>query len=161
MKNRTDLAGLNLSNPLHFLAVGLGSGLAPKAPGTFGTLAAIPLYLLLLPLSSAGYLGVLLVATLFGFWCCHQTSKDMGVHDHKAIVWDEFVGFWITMFAAPAGWVWIIAGFVLFRLFDVLKPWPISWLDKHLHGGIGIMMDDVLAGLAAFACLQLLAGFWG
>ncbi len=157
MKNRTDLVGLNLRNPLHFLAVGLGSGLAPKAPGTFGTLAAIPLYLLISNLASPLYLALLVAATLLGFWCCHQTSKDMGVHDHKAIVWDEFVGFWITMFAAPAGWLWILLGFILFRFFDVLKPWPISWLDKHLHGGVGIMMDDVVAGLAAFACLQALA----
>ncbi|MCE2595902.1 phosphatidylglycerophosphatase A [Motilimonas cestriensis] len=157
IKNRTDLGGLKLSNPLHLLAVGLGSGLAPTAPGTFGTLAAIPFYLLLAQLSVPFYLGVLVVATLLGFWCCHQTSRDMGVHDHKAIVWDEFVGFWITMFAAPAGWVWLVIGFVLFRFFDVLKPWPISWLDKHIHGGLGIMLDDVLAGIAALACMQLLA----
>ena len=159
IKNRPDLAGLKLSNPLHFLAIGLGSGLAPKAPGTFGTIAAIPLYLLLSQLTAPVYLGVVLVAILVGFWCCHQTSKDMGVHDHKAIVWDEFVGFWITMFAAPAGWIWLLVGFALFRFFDVLKPWPISWLDHNVHGGIGIMMDDVLAGLAALAAMQLLANF--
>lgn len=157
MKHRPDLKGLRLSHPAHFLAVGLGSGLAPKAPGTFGTIAAIPLYLLLTYLPLWQYLAVIAVSALVGIWLCHKTSQDMGVHDHKAIVWDEFVGFWITMIAAPAGWLWIVIGFVLFRLFDVLKPWPISWLDKHLHGGLGIMLDDVLAGFAAFACLQALA----
>ncbi|RJG51550.1 phosphatidylglycerophosphatase A family protein [Motilimonas pumila] len=157
MKNRPDLKGLRLSHPAHFLAVGLGSGLAPKAPGTFGTAAAIPLYLALAYLPLSLYLAVVIISGVVGVWLCHKTSQDMGVHDHKAIVWDEFVGFWITMIAAPAGWMWILLGFILFRIFDVLKPWPISWLDKHLHGGLGIMLDDVLAGLAAFGCIQLLA----
>ncbi|MRI32804.1 phosphatidylglycerophosphatase A [Endozoicomonas sp. OPT23] len=146
-------------NPVHFLAFGLGSGLAPKAPGTFGTLAAIPFYLLFqyLPLWNFGL--VILVSMVLGVWLCEQTSKDLGVHDHPGIVWDEFVGYWITMFAAPAGWMWVIIGFVLFRIFDIWKPWPISFLDKKVHGGLGIMIDDVVAGVFALVSLQLIARF--
>mgnify|MGYP000904578598 CR=1 FL=1 len=107
-----------LRDPVHWPAFGFGLGLVPKAPGTFGTIAAIPLYLLLSQLTAPVYLGVVLAAILVGFWCCHQTSKDMGVHDHKAIVWDEFVGFWLTMVAAPPGLGWVLFGFLLFRLFE-------------------------------------------
>ena len=144
-------------NPIHFLAFGLGSGAAPKAPGTFGTLAAIPLFLLLQPLALHWYLLVLVVTFVVGIYLCGKTSEDMGVHDHSGIVWDEFVGYWVTMFAAPAGWLWIVIGFVLFRIFDIAKPWPISWADKKVHGGFGIMLDDLLAGLMALAVMQLLA----
>ena len=145
-----------LTNPVHFLAFGLGSGLSPKAPGTMGTVAAIPFYLLMQPLSLPAYLAVLLVATLIGIWLCDKTSKDLGVHDHPGIVWDEFCGFWLTMIAAPAGWLWVLAGFTLFRVFDIVKPWPIRWLDEKVHGGLGIMVDDLLAGAFAFICLQFL-----
>lgn len=144
-------------NPVHFLAFGLGSGAAPKAPGTVGTLAAIPLFLLIQPLALHWYALVLVITFVIGIYLCGKTSKDMGVHDHGGIVWDEFVGYWVTMFAAPAGWLWILIGFVLFRLFDIAKPWPISWADKKVHGGFGIMLDDLLAGLMALAVLQLLA----
>lgn len=143
-------------NPVHFVAFGFGSGAAPFAPGTFGTLAAIPFYLLLQYLPLGSYLLVLVVAFVVGCWLCEITSRDIGVHDHGGIVWDEFVGFWITMIAAPPGWLWIVIGFALFRLFDILKPWPIRWVDKQVHGGFGIMLDDVLAGLFALAALQLL-----
>ena len=146
-------------NPIHFLAFGLGSGASPKAPGTVGTLAAIPFFLLLQPLALHWYLLVLLATFVIGIYLCGKTSDDLGVHDHGGIVWDEFVGYWITMFAAPAGWLWIIIGFILFRIFDIAKPWPIGWADKHVHGGLGIMLDDVLAGLMALACLQLLTLF--
>lgn len=142
-------------NPIHFLAFGLGSGAAPKAPGTFGTLAAIPFYLLLQPLDLTWYALILVVTFLFGIYLCGKTSKDMGVHDHGGIVWDEFVGYWVTMFAAPAGWLWIVLGFALFRFFDIVKPWPIGWVDKKVAGGFGIMLDDLLAGIMAFVCLQL------
>ena len=146
-------------NPIHFLAFGLGSGLAPKAPGTFGTLAAIPFYLLFQYLPLWNYGLVLLVSMVLGIWLCDRTSKDLGVHDHPGIVWDEFVGYWITMFAAPAGWLWVVIGFVLFRIFDIWKPWPISFLDKKVHGGLGIMIDDVMAGIFALVSLQLIARF--
>ncbi len=149
----------NLSNPWHLLAFGFGSGLAPKAPGTFGTLAAVPFYLLMMNLSLPIYLAILVVASIVGITICGKTSEDLGVHDHGGIVWDEFCGFWLTMIAAPAGWQWIVVGFVLFRLFDIWKPWPISVADKKLHGGFGIMLDDLIAGVFALIVLQVLARF--
>jgi phosphatidylglycerophosphatase A len=144
------------SNPVHFLAFGLGSGAVPKAPGTAGTLAAVPLYLLLNQLPLTGYLLVLLLAFGAGIYLCGRTAQDLGVHDHGGIVWDEFVGFWLTMLVAPPGWQWVLAGFVLFRLFDIVKPFPINWFDRHIKGGLGIMLDDALAGSFAWLCLQLL-----
>jgi phosphatidylglycerophosphatase A len=141
-------------NPVHFIAFGFGSGAAPVAPGTFGTLAAIPIYLLIAPLSLWGYLAIVVVMTILGIWLCDVTSKDMGVHDHSGIVWDEIVGYLITMAAAPQGWLWVVVGFFLFRFFDILKPWPISWIDKHVKGGWGIMLDDILAGVFALLALQ-------
>ncbi|AZQ09710.1 phosphatidylglycerophosphatase A [Shewanella khirikhana] len=154
------LKRLSLTNPWHFLALGFGSGLAKKAPGTFGTLAAIPLYLLLSPLPLVWYLLATVIAVVAGVYICDRASKDMGVHDHGAIVWDEVAGLLITMIAAPAGIVWLLVGFVLFRIFDILKPWPIRVLDARVHGGLGIMADDVLAGLFALACLHGLAYFF-
>jgi phosphatidylglycerophosphatase A len=140
------------------LAFGFGSGAAPTAPGTFGTLAAGILYLLLLVhLPDGYYLLVLLASALAGVYICGKTAQDIGVHDHGGIVWDEFVGLWITLLWVPAGWVWLVFGFALFRLFDILKPWPIGWLDQHVHGGWGIMLDDIVAGLMALACLQFVA----
>ncbi len=160
MMKRDDLQGLKLSNPIHLAAVGFGSGLASKAPGTFGTLAAVPVYYLLSFLSTEVYISVLLISSLLGFWICHITSRDMGVHDHKAIVWDEFVGYWITMVMVPFSVPWAIVGFLLFRLFDILKPFPISWLDKKVSGGFGIMIDDIVAGIFAAISLQLLIYFY-
>ena len=148
-------------NPVHFAAFGFGSGAAPVAPGTFGTLMGVALYLLLPAMTWTLYLLFLLVVTLVGIWLCDRTARDIGVHDHGGIVWDEFVGYWITMFMAPEGWLWIVAGFALFRLFDILKPWPISWLDRHVKGGFGVMVDDVLAGVMALICLQAAAYIYG
>lgn len=145
------------SSPVHFLAFGFGSGLSPFAPGTAGTLAAIPLYLLLAPLPLWAYLLAVLVVSAVGVWICGESSRRLGVHDYGEIVWDEFAGFLLTMTAAPAGWVWVVAGFFLFRLFDVWKPWPIRVIDRDLQGGLGIMLDDILAGIYAFLVLQLLA----
>jgi phosphatidylglycerophosphatase A len=147
----------DLANPVHLLAFGLGSGCSPKAPGTFGTLMAVALYLPLSQLELVWYLVVLAVAVLAGIWICGRTSRDLGVHDHGGIVWDEFAGFWLTMVAAPTGWAWIVAGFLLFRLFDIWKPWPISWLDRRVHGGLGIMLDDLAAGLLALLVMQVAA----
>jgi len=141
-------------NPIHFLAFGFGSGAAPYAPGTFGTLAAVPIYFLLLPLNLWAYLAVVLAITLVGIWLCHITSRDLGVHDHAGIVWDEIAGYLITMIAAPSGWQWAVVGFVLFRIFDIIKPWPIGWVDRRVHGGLGIMLDDVLAAIFAWVILQ-------
>ncbi|MCF6189574.1 MAG: phosphatidylglycerophosphatase A [Cocleimonas sp.] len=148
-----------LSSPVHFLAFGFGSGLAPFAPGTFGTLAAIPLYLLMQGLSLPIYLAITAIVCVVGVWICGKSSEKLGVHDHSGIVWDEFAGYFVTMIAAPAGWLWILIGFALFRLFDIWKPWPISVLDKQVHGGLGIMVDDILAGVFALIFLQIFANF--
>jgi phosphatidylglycerophosphatase A len=130
------------------------------APGTFGTLAAVPLYWFLLQgLPLPWLLAVIAVSFVVGIWLCDATAKDLGVHDHPGIVWDEFVGLWISCIALPAGWPWLVAAFVLFRFFDILKPWPISWLDTRVPGGLGIMVDDVLAGIFALVLLQL-AAMW-
>lgn len=149
------------SSPVHFLAFGFGSGLSPFAPGTAGTLAAIPLYLLLVQLPLWGYVAVLLVMSLVGIWICGESSRRLGVHDHSGIVWDEFAGFLLTMLAAPTGWVWIVVGFFLFRLFDIWKPWPIRLVDRDVPGGFGIMFDDILAGIYAWIALQVLARLVG
>ena len=148
--------GIIFSDPVHFLAFGFGSGLAPFAPGTFGTLVAIPLFLLLSKLPAAGYFLVMLALLFFGIWLCGRSAEKLGVHDHGGIVWDEIVGLLITLFMIPAGWVWIVLGFVLFRFFDIVKPWPIRWLDKQVDGGLGIMLDDVLAGIFGWIILQLI-----
>ncbi|WP_305837645.1 phosphatidylglycerophosphatase A [Photobacterium leiognathi] len=151
---------LKMSNPWHLLATGFGSGLAKYVPGTMGTLAAIPFYLLLAQLPFGWYLVTVLVAALIGVKICTITSGDMKVHDHGSIVWDEFVGFWITMAIAPTvSWQWVLTGFILFRFFDMVKPWPISWLDKHVKGGFGIMVDDILAGFMAMIALWVV-GYW-
>lgn len=151
-----DVKKLSLLNPVHFLALGFGSGKAAKAPGTFGTLAAVPVVLLMQQLSLMPYLVITLICSLAGVYICGQAAKDMGAHDHGAIVWDEVVGLMITMIAVPANWLWLAIGFALFRFFDIIKPWPISWLDAKVDGGFGIMIDDVLAGVFALISLQLM-----
>ena len=145
-----------LTNPIHLLAFGFGAGLSPKAPGTVGTVVAVLIYLLLPSMSPLIFAGLILLSFLFGIWICGKTADDLGVHDHGGIVWDEFVGYWITMFMAPTGLIWVLLGFVLFRLLDIFKPWPIKWADKELSGGLGIMLDDVLAGIMAALCIQAL-----
>ena len=139
-------------SPVLLLAFGFGSGLSPKAPGTVGTIAAIPLWLLLVQLPQATYILVVVLAAIIGISICGVAADRLGVHDHGGIVWDEFVGLWIAMAFLPPTYVSLALGFVLFRLFDIIKPWPISWLDKHVGGGLGIMIDDVVAGLAAGVC---------
>lgn len=154
--NMSALPKPNYKNPIHMLAFGLGSGLSPKAPGTMGTIAALPIYWFLLQdLTVFSYVIVLLLTMVIGTYVCHQTSKDLNVHDHGGIVIDEWLGMWITMFLAPQGALWLLWGFVLFRIFDIAKPWPIKWFDKNVDGGFGIMIDDVAAGVAAWVCLQL------
>ncbi|MCX7545292.1 phosphatidylglycerophosphatase A family protein [Marinicella gelatinilytica] len=144
-----------LTTPSGFLAFGFGSGLAPVAPGTFGTLMAIPLYLALQTLPPLMYLAVVVAAFIGGVWICGRAGKALGVHDHGGIVWDEFVGFWITMWLVPFHWTWLLAGFILFRLFDIVKPFPIGWIDKKVSGGFGVMIDDVVAGIYAWLILML------
>ena len=151
----------DLRQPLHLLAFGFGSGLSPWAPGTMGTLVAVPIYLGLSLLPLWGYLAVTAVVAAVGVWICGWSAARLGVHDHPGIVWDEIAGYLVTMILAPAGLPWIVAGFVLFRLFDILKPWPIGWLDRRVGGGLGIMLDDLVAGVFAFCCLQLGAQLLG
>lgn len=149
----------HLKDPVNFLAFGLGSGLARKAPGTWGTLMGVGVYLPLQMLGLIPYLIVIVVAFIAGIYICDHASRQLGVHDHGGIVWDEFVGLWITMIAAPEGWAWLALGFALFRLFDIWKPWPIGWADQQVDGGLGIMLDDVLAGAWALVSLQTIAFF--
>jgi phosphatidylglycerophosphatase A len=147
---------ISLLNPVHFLALGFGSGLAPKMPGTFGTLASLPLVVLLSHYAGFSlYVFVTLLICIAGIWICDKTAEDMGVHDDSSIVWDELAGMLITMIAVPLSWQTLLVGFLLFRFFDIIKPWPISYLDKYVHGGFGIMIDDVLAGLFALGVLHL------
>lgn len=147
---------MTFTHPLYFLALGFGSGLSRWMPGTVGTLAAIPVYLLFAPLGLWWHLGITILAFAAGIWLCDWVAKDMKVKDPGCIVWDEFVGLWITYLFLPAGLLWLALGFLLFRLFDILKPWPVSWLDKNLHGGLGIMADDVAAGVLALASIQVI-----
>jgi len=150
-----------LANPIHLLAFGFGAGLSPKAPGTMGTVVAVLIYLVLPSMPPIIYAGLILLSFFFGIWICGKTAEDLGVHDHGGIVWDEFVGYWITMFMAPSGLFWVLLGFVLFRLLDIFKPWPIKWADKELAGGLGIMLDDVLAGIMGALCIQALVVLLG
>ena len=148
-----------LSSPVHFLAFGFGSGLAPKAPGTVGTLVAIPLYWLLSALPLWGYLAAVLLVSVAGIGICGASSRRLGVHDHSGIVWDEFAGFLLTMTAMPARWEWVVLGFVLFRLFDIWKPWLVGWADRH-DGPAWVMLDDLFAGLFAAIVSVALAGLY-
>jgi len=155
----SDLPKGFLKNPINLAAFGFGSGCFPKAPGTAGTLAALLLYVPLQYLPFYYYLGFIVFTFVLGIWLCDKASRALGVHDHGGIVWDEFVGYWITMIAAPEGLLWMVLGFVLFRIFDIWKPQPIAYLDKHVHGGLGIMLDDVLAGVYALLILQGVSQF--
>lgn len=154
----SDNSKFKLSDPVHLLALGFGSGLLKPAPGTWGTLSAIPIYwglAVYLELSFSMYLLVTALAFVVGVYLCGKTASDVGEHDHGAIVWDEIVGYLITMIALSPTTINIVAGFILFRFFDILKPWPIRAIDRKVHGGLGIMLDDVLAGIAAWLVLQL------
>ncbi|GBE09900.1 phosphatidylglycerophosphatase A [bacterium BMS3Abin12] len=145
--------------PTAFLALGLGAGFSPYAPGTAGTVVGVAVYLVLAPLAPGPRVAAVALLFVLGIGLCARAARILGVHDHPAIVWDEIVGFLVTMLPAPGGWPWIGAGFVLFRLFDIFKPWPIRWLDRNVPGGLGIMIDDLAAGICAGAVLWVLARF--
>lgn len=147
-------------NPAYFIAFGFGSGLSPIAPGTFGTLAAIPVYWILSAYSWPIYILLMTMAFILGIFVCDTVSRDLGEHDYKGIVWDEIVGYLLTMLLVPRGVFWIIAGFILFRLFDIWKPEPIRFVDKRVQGGLGIMLDDVLAAIPSWVILQCLVHLW-
>jgi phosphatidylglycerophosphatase A len=145
-----------LASPAGWIACGFGSGLTPKAQGTFGSLAAILPWLLLRGLSVPAWLAVIVVGFAIGVWACDVAGRVIGVDDHRSLVWDEFVGLWITLLPALlAPWWAVVAGFALFRLFDVWKPWPIAWFDRRVKGGFGVMLDDAIAGVFAGIVLYL------
>jgi phosphatidylglycerophosphatase A len=160
---RKTLPGFRWTNPVHLLALGFGSGAAPKAPGTFGTVVGVLFYVPFSYLHLVTYLCLLMVMFVIGVYVCGKTAKDLGVHDHGAIVWDEIVGYLITMLFVPLSVTGVLVGFCLFRLFDIWKPWPIKKMDEKIHGGLGIMMDDVAAGIYAMLCMaffSFLAGIF-
>lgn len=144
-----------LSSPTGFLAFGLGSGLAPVAPGTAGSAAAVPFALILVQMPLPAALAAVAASFLVGIHLCGVVGRRLGEDDHGGIVWDEFVGMWLVLVLIPPDWRWWLAGFVLFRLFDAAKPFPIRWFDRHVHGGFGVMLDDVLAAGYALAVMAI------
>ena len=145
---------VSLKNPVHFLALGFGSGLIPFMPGTFGSLAALPLLIPFLYLPPITLLIAAVLASAIGIYLCGKTADDMQVHDHGSIVWDEVAGILLTFLWLPLSLWTVVAGFLLFRFFDIVKPWPIGPVDKYVSGGLGIMLDDIIAGLMACASLH-------
>lgn len=159
MRNREATIADLKSGPLAFLGLGFGAGLSPVAPGTVGTLAAVPLYLVAVSVGHAAFVAALVAIVVLGPWICSATARQLEAHDHGAIVWDEIAGYFVTMALVPVSTANVVAGFILFRAFDILKPWPIRWVDRQIHGGTGIMLDDILAGFLA-AILLLLLNAW-
>ena len=158
--DRSTLKKVALTTPSGLLAFGFGSGLSPFAPGTMGTLVAIPFIFALKSLGTPGFWIVLLLLFLLGIWLCDQVSRKLGVHDHGGIVWDEMVGYWLSMAFVPLQWQWLLAAFLLFRFFDIVKPWPIRQLDRKVSGGFGIMIDDIVAALFTIIILAVLQYLW-
>lgn len=144
-----------LTDPVHLLAFGFGAGLSPVGPGTAGTIVAIPLVAAswLLPELARFALGLLLI--LASVWVCGASARRLGLHDYSGIVLDEIAGFYLAMLIAPVGWAWMLAGFLLFRFFDIVKPWPIAVLDRRVGGGFGIVLDDLVAALFAGLVMRL------
>ena len=143
----------HLAEPVHLFALGFGAGLAPFAPGTFGSVVGLAIALALAPLGLWWNAVACVVAVVAGIWICGESARRLGVHDHPAIVWDEVAGMMIAMLAAPPRWWGAVLAFALFRLFDITKPWPIREIDHGMRGGAGIMLDDVMAGILAAAGL--------
>ncbi len=163
-----------LLNPVHAISMGFGSGLSPFAPGTAGTLAAIPLYLFAahtIPWSIShpqSFIMLIVAMIILGSVCAHYTGKELGVTDHGAIVWDEVVGYFITMFVLPyaaMSWLeialWCLFGFFVFRFFDIFKPWPASWVDKNIKNGFGVVLDDAIAGVFSAVVVYFTINFFG
>ncbi|HHR6130612.1 TPA: phosphatidylglycerophosphatase A [Providencia alcalifaciens] len=151
---------LNMRNPWHLLATGFGSGLSPIVPGTMGSLAAIPFWLLMDKLPVWSLWIIIVVGFWFGCWICQRTSDDMRIHDHGSIVWDEFIGMWITLMAIPVVSIqWVLTGFLIFRVYDMWKPWPIRIFDRRVSGGFGIMIDDIIAAIFAYVTIWLLVHY--
>lgn len=142
------------TNPIHFIAFGFGTGALPFAPGTFGTLIAIPFYLMLANLSVPFYTLLVLIIAALSVWICEKVSKEIKIEDHQGMCLDEIVGYLVAMIGAPHGLIWIVLGFIFFRLFDIWKPWPIRMLDEKIQNGFGMILDDVLAGVYSAVILQ-------
>ena len=157
---RSALKKVALHSPSGLLAFGFGSGLSPFAPGTMGTLVAVPFIFALRSLGETGFWLALVLLFLLGVWLCENVSRKLGVHDHGGIVWDEMVGYWLSAAFVPLQWHWLLAAFLLFRFFDIVKPWPIRQLDRKISGGFGIMVDDVVAALFTLVILAALQYFW-
>jgi phosphatidylglycerophosphatase A len=153
-----NLARSVLTDPVHFLAFGFGTGLAPFAPGTFGSIPGLILFWLTLDFGFHVQLSIAIAMALAGVWICGESARRIGVHDHGGIVWDEIVGMYVTLFLAPVSVVGFVLAFVLFRVMDIVKPWPIRDLDHSMQGGLGIMLDDLLA--AVYAALPLALYGW-
>ena len=152
MARRASLPGLARQvwqDPVHWVAFGFGSGLMPVAPGTWGSLLAVGLFWLIPPLSLPVQLGALSVAFAAGCVICGTSARRLGVHDYGGIVFDEIVAMLLVLCVTPRTPGWSLAAFLLFRVFDIVKPWPIREADHRLHGGLGIMLDDVLAAVYA------------
>jgi len=147
------LRKMALGTPSGLLAFGFGSGLSPFAPGTTGTLVAIPFAIAMKTMPAAGFWVVLLLMFFVGIEICTRVSRNLGVHDHGGIVWDEIVGYCLSIAFVPLQWQWFLAAFLLFRFFDIYKPWPIRQLDRKVSGGLGIMIDDVVAGIFTIVVL--------
>jgi phosphatidylglycerophosphatase A len=155
-RDRIPVPAALLRDPVHLLALGFGSGLAPVAPGTFGSLVGLLFGLAVAPFGLRVAVAVTIAVTLAGIWICGESARKLGVHDHSAIVWDEVAGMMLTLLAAPRSWWGIAFAFGLFRLFDVWKPWPIREIDHGMRGGLGIMLDDVMAAVMAAIVLLLI-----
>jgi phosphatidylglycerophosphatase A len=151
-----------LSDPAHFVALGFGSGLWPKGPGTAGTLAGWVLYpFVRAPLTEPLFAGLLLACFLFGMLACERTGRALGVSDPGCIVWDEIVAIWLVLWLTPDTLLWQAVAFGLFRFFDIVKPQPIRWVDAHAHGGFGVMIDDILAAGYTLLVLAILVRYFG
>jgi phosphatidylglycerophosphatase A len=146
-----------LHTPAFWIASGFGAGLVPRAPGTVGTLVAALPWLLMRDLPWPAYVAIVAATFAIGVWAAQRVIDILGAEDPGVVVIDEWIGLWITLFLAPPGWEWLLIGIALFRVFDIVKPWPVSWADTRLHGGFGAMLDDALAGIYALIALQLLA----
>lgn len=144
------------AHPAHLIAFGFGTGLAPRAPGTVGTLLGLPLFWLVVAVAPdlPNRVILLIAAFLIGVWACGRTGRALGVADHGGMVWDEIAAFALVLLFTPTGWQWMALAFALFRLFDILKPWPIRLADTRLKGGFGVMFDDLLAALYAIAVIK-------
>ena len=150
-----------MRHPRGWIAAGFGAGFSRVAPGTVGSLVAIiPWWLAMHALPPAEYVAVLILAFAVGIWAARWAIRESGVSDPSIVVWDEFVGLWLALWMLPREWPWVLAGFMVFRLFDVWKPWPVRWADRHAKGAFGTMLDDLLAGLMAFAVMQLALALW-